>query len=68
MGISVGRPDVSLDAAAHVGGVRRGNETGGYKHQRGHRDDERSTARRSTGISARHHEPVQPDMPNLSPA
>jgi hypothetical protein len=68
MGITVGKPDVEPDKPAHVAGVRRGNHRGLYKHQPGHRRNDRSTARRSTGINARHHDPVMPDMPNLSPA
>ncbi|MGP3927411.1 MULTISPECIES: hypothetical protein [unclassified Streptomyces] len=68
MGITVGKPDVQLDKAAHVRGVRRGNHRGVIKYHPGHLPDDRSTARRSTGINARHREPVMPDMPNLSPA
>jgi len=68
MGITVGKPDVRMDKPAHVAGVRRGNHRGLYKHQPGHRRDDRSTARRSTGINARRRDPVLPDMPNLSPA
>lgn len=68
MGITVGTPDVTTDKPSHVAGVRRGNHRGLYKRQAGHRRDDRSTARRSTGINARHRDPVLPDMPNLSPA
>ncbi|HZX38762.1 MAG TPA: hypothetical protein VFF37_10600 [Streptomyces sp.] len=68
MGITVGKPDVRTDRAAHVAGVRRGNHRGLSKRQPGHRPDDTSTARRSTGINARHREPIMPDMPNLSPA
>jgi hypothetical protein len=68
MGITVGDPDVRPDKPAHVPGIRRGNHKGLYKRQPGHRRDDRSTARRSTGINARHRDPVMPDMPNLSPA
>ncbi|MBM9510248.1 hypothetical protein [Actinacidiphila acididurans] len=68
MGITVGKPDVTPDRPAHVAGVRRGNHQGGRKRQPGHRRNNLSTARRSTGINARHRNPVLPDMPNLSPA
>lgn len=68
MGITVGRPDVEPDKPTHVAGVRRGNHKGLYKRQPGHRRNDRSTARRSTGINARHRNPVDRDMPNLSPA
>ncbi|MET8678998.1 hypothetical protein ABZW18_15835 [Streptomyces sp. NPDC004647] len=66
--ITVGKPDVAPDKAAHVAGVRRGNHRGLYKRQPGHLPDDRSTARRSTGINAKQHNPVLADMPNLSPA
>ncbi|MEU6084823.1 hypothetical protein [Streptomyces sp. NPDC047108] len=65
--INVGKADVKPDRTAHTKGVRSGN-TGSRKRQRGERQDDRSTARRSTGINAKHHEPVDPDMPNLPPA
>ncbi|MBW1601922.1 hypothetical protein JJV70_07315 [Streptomyces sp. JJ66] len=68
MGISVGKPDIKNDAASHTKGVRRGNHQGKAKHQPGHTDDDRSTMRRSTGINAALREPIQPDMPNLSPS
>lgn len=69
MGITVGKPDVRMDRPAHVAGVRRGNQPRMGRHQPGHRcGADRSTARRSTGINARHRDPVLPDMPNLSPA
>lgn len=68
MGITVGKADIKPDAPAHVKGVRRGNHEGHYKHQSGHKSDDRSTARRSTGINAKHRDPVLADSPNLSPA
>jgi len=66
--ITVGRPDVRPDRAAHVRGIRQGNKKGSYKSQAGHLPDDRSTARRSTGINPKRRDPVLPDMPNLSPA
>ncbi|MFI6284057.1 hypothetical protein ACIBCM_04730 [Streptomyces sp. NPDC051018] len=68
MGITVGKPDVTPDRAAHVKGVRRGNHRGPIERHPGHRGDDTSTARRSTGINARCRNPVMRDMPNLSPA
>ncbi|GAA4661214.1 hypothetical protein GCM10023347_10870 [Streptomyces chumphonensis] len=68
MGITVGKPDIKADATAHVRGVRRGNHQGAAKHQPGHLAGDRSTARRSTGINSDLRDPIQPDMPNLSPA
>jgi len=67
-GITVGRPDVRTDRTAHVRGVRQGNKRGSCRKSPGHLPDDRSTARRSTGITPRRRDPVMPGMPNLSPA
>ena len=66
--IRVGKPDVDLEAPGHVRGTRAGNDTGHYEKMEGHLPDGRSTARRSTGINADAREPIDPRMPNLSPA
>ncbi|TDD23260.1 hypothetical protein [Nonomuraea diastatica] len=66
--IRTGRPDVHPDASSHVKGVKEGNSRGNHDKQEGHLPDGRSTARRSTGINPRKHDPIDPDMPNLSPA
>jgi hypothetical protein len=66
--LTVGRPDVTPSATAHVPRVKQGNEPGNYAGQPGHLPDGRSTARRSTGVNAKNREPIHPDMPNLSPA
>ena len=66
--LKVGKPDVSPDAPAHTPGVREGNSKGNYEKQPGHLPDGRSTAARSTGINPKLHEPIDPRMPNLSPA
>ncbi|MFI7130760.1 hypothetical protein ACIBQ1_34070 [Nonomuraea sp. NPDC050153] len=66
--IRTGRRDVRPDAPSHVKGVAEGNAPGGYERQKGHLPDGRSTARRSTGVNPRMHDPIDPDMPNLSPA
>ncbi|MEU0564413.1 hypothetical protein ABZ297_03305 [Nonomuraea sp. NPDC005983] len=66
--IRTGRPDVRPDAPSHVKGVAEGNACGNYEKQAGHLPDDRSTAKRSTGINAKAHDPIDPDMPNLSPA
>jgi hypothetical protein len=47
--------------------VREGNSTGNYEKQPGHLPDGRSTARRSTGVRPKPHDPILPGMPNLSP-
>jgi hypothetical protein len=65
--LTVGTPHVAPDKPSHTKGVKMGNQTGHYEKSPGHLADGRSTARRSTGISARKHEPIDPRMPNLSP-
>ncbi|SNT01308.1 hypothetical protein SAMN05443665_101435 [Actinomadura meyerae] len=66
--IRLGRPDVKPDTPSHTRGVREGNATGNYERQPGHLADGTSTQRRSTGINAKHREPILDSMPNLSPA
>ena len=58
---------VKHDLASHTKGVSQGNSTGNYERQHGHLPDGRSTAERSTGIAPDRHNPIHPDMPNLSP-
>ncbi len=67
-GIKTGKGAVKPDALAHVAGVKQGNSRGNYESQIGHRPDGRSTAERSTGINAKAENPIDPRMPNLSPA
>ncbi len=57
-----------MDAPAHTPGVNQGNAKGNYEKQPGHKPDGRSTAERSTGVNADAREPIDPSMPNLSPA
>jgi hypothetical protein len=70
--IRVGKPDVKPDAPSHVKGVREGNEPGSLEKEAGinHVDEFRTVAdsRRSTGISPDMHNPIDSDMPNLTPA
>jgi hypothetical protein len=70
--IRVGKPDVKPDAPSHFKGVREGNQPGGMEKEAGinHVDELRTVAdsRRSTGISPDMHNPIDPDMPNLTPA
>jgi hypothetical protein len=68
MNLKVGKPDVSPDAPSHTPGVKMGNAKGNYLKQPGHLPDGRSTAERSTSINAKAREPIDPRMPNLSPA
>ncbi len=67
-GIKTGTPDVSPDLASHTEGIEQGNATGSYASMEGHLPDGRSTAARSTGVNAGAREPIDPSMPNLSPA
>jgi hypothetical protein len=60
--------DVKPDAPAHVSGINQGNARGNYEKQSGHLPDGRSTAERSTGVNPGAHNPIDPGMPNLSPA
>jgi hypothetical protein len=54
--------------ATHIKGVGSGNSKGNYEKQAGYRPDGTSTQERSTGINAKDREPIDPAMPNLSPA
>jgi hypothetical protein len=56
------------DDPTHVPGVKQGNSTGNYERQKGHNPDGTSTQERSTGVGAKKREPIDPRMPNLSPA
>jgi hypothetical protein len=66
--IRVGKGDAKPDASAHTPGIFQGNAKGNYERQAGHLPDGRSTAERSTGINPDAREPIDPRMPNLSPA
>lgn len=50
----------------HVKGIKQGNAVGNYEKMKGHKRDGTSTAARSTGVARA--EPIDPSMPNLSPA
>ena len=70
--ITVGKPDVRPDKASHVRGVRMGNQPGAIEKEAGIKLVEKykavADARRSTGIRAEDREPIDPDMPHLTPA
>ena len=57
----------SPDMPAHTPGINQGNAKGHYEKQKGHNPDGTSTAKRSTGVNPKAHEPIDPSMPNLSP-
>jgi hypothetical protein len=66
--LRTGKANVKPHDPRHIRGIKQGNSTGNYGKQAGHKPDGRSTARRSTGIDAKGREPIDPRMPNLSPA
>jgi hypothetical protein len=66
--LRTGTPDVTQDLASHTPGINQGNAKGNYEKMPGHRPDGKSTAARSTGVSPEQHGPIDPRMPNLSPA
>ena len=66
--LRVGRPAVSNDLPAHTPGINQGNATGNYDNMRGHNADGTSTSVRSTGINPGDAGPIDPSMPDLSPA
>jgi hypothetical protein len=69
--VRVGEPDVKATAPSHVRGIRGGNTAGDFERQQGiyHKGlGARGTARRSTGIDSDARNPIDPRMPNLSPA
>lgn len=66
--LKIGQPDVDPAAPSHTPKVPEGNEPGAYEHMVGHLPDGRSTAARSTGVNPKARDPIDPSMPNLSPA
>jgi hypothetical protein len=66
--MKLGRAQTSMDKPTRVKGVKQGNSRGNYEKQAGHLPDGRSTAERSTGINPSNRDPIDPRMPNLSPA
>ncbi len=66
--VRVGPPDVKPSTPAHTPGVKEGNAPGAYEREVGHLPDGRSTAERSTGVNPGPKNPIDPRMPNLSPA
>lgn len=66
--MKLGSPEVSPDLPSHTPGIQQGNAKGSYEKMPGHNPDGSSTAQRSTGINPKTHDPIDPSMPNLSPA
>lgn len=67
-GIRLGKAEVTSDLPAHTPGIKMGNAKGNYDKMVGHHPDGTSTAERSTGVNPKHANPIDPSMPNLSPA
>jgi hypothetical protein len=66
--IKLGNAAAATDLPAHTPGIQQGNAKGSYERMVGHYPDGTSSAARSTGINPKAHEPIDPSMPNLSPA
>lgn len=66
--IILGKAEVAPDLPAHTPGINQGNAKGNYEKMKGHNPDGSSTALRSTGVNPKAQEPIDPSMPNLSPA
>lgn len=64
--VKTGAEHTGIEKPTHVKGIKQGNARGNYDKMAGHRPDGTSTAGRSTGVAAT--EPIDPSMPNLSPA
>jgi hypothetical protein len=61
-----GAEHTGMDKPTHVKGIPEGNALGKYEQMAGHNPDGTSTAARSTGVTGT--EPIDPSMPNISPA
>lgn len=66
--IRTGQSDIDTKDLGHIKGINQGNSKGNYEKQKGHLPDGRRTAEASTGINPDTHGPIDPRMPNLSPA
>jgi hypothetical protein len=70
--LRVGKAQVDPAAPAHQRGIRQGNEAPGSVRAHGVHHERRlfatGSAERSTGINPKARNPIDPDMPNLSPA
>ncbi len=70
--VVVGDAKAKQDASAHSAGVREGNKRKSLAREPGMKQQGKlmatATMRRSTGINARGHVPIDPRMPVLTPA
>jgi hypothetical protein len=68
LNLILGKREVTPDLPSHTPGINQGNAKGNYDKMAGHKRDGTSTSERSTGVNAGAQEPIDPSMPNLSPA
>ena len=61
------RPPIRPDMPSHTRGTHKGEEWASTHPEPG-REGETATARSSTGINPRMHEPIDPRMPHMPPA
>ena len=66
--VDSGKAYTGMDKPTHVPGTNKGGSLGSYESQSGHNSDGTSTAERSTGVDPKSSGPIDPRMPNLSPA
>ena len=66
--MTTGKAGPPADITAHTPGIASGNSKGNYEKMPGHLPNGKSTAARSTGMDPEAHGPIDPRMPNLSPA
>lgn len=75
--ITVGKPDTTPSKSSHTWGVREGNRRHTVIGETGHtqvglkgagRPTAKVTAWRSTGINPEHRNPIDSNMPHLTPA
>ena len=70
--VEIGKRQATPSKTSHVPGVRMGNAPGGLRREPGFAPmpdgTMKTSARRSTGVNAEHHEPIDPRSPRLSPA
>jgi hypothetical protein len=65
--MTMAKADTQPTQPTHVKGINEGNAKGNYeKMSPAHKPDGTSTSTRSTGVATT--EPIDPSMPNLSPA
>jgi len=65
--LNTGKADVSPDAPAHTAGIDKGGAPGSRRKQPGHLPDGRRSAEAVTGVNPGARNPIDPEMPFLSP-